>query len=536
MRITNRFYIKIHFYTLFTFLTTAFSLVNSQTTYYTQSGGTATLSNKTYTASTTDQSGVLVSNSGVLYLSNSSIKTTGNTSSQDNSSFYGQNAAVLATSSAKITLTGSIITSSGTGANGAFAYGSGSTVILINDTITCTAQGGHGAMCSGGGTMTLTDVIITTGPGANSAPIATDRGSGTITVTGGKITATGTDAPGIYSTGKITVTGAVINSTGAEAAAIEGANYITLINTTISGTKKRGVLMYQSMSGDADGTIGTFTMTGGSLSQVAGPLFYVTNATAIINLNGAKLTASSGTFIQAASDSWGTSGKNGGNAKLTAIGQTMVGNIIIDKYSTFTGILSNSSTLTGAINNAQTAKSTSLKMDASSTWILTANSYLDTISNSAGISGTTVTNITGNGYNVYYNSSLTANSYLGGKTYSLVNGGYLMPTGTTSIKSTGSLLPSSVELSQNYPNPFNPSTTISFGLPEASYITLKIFDALGKEAASLANDLLNAGYHNYTWNAGSYASGTYFYRLTSRPISGNNNNTVSTVKKLVLSK
>jgi hypothetical protein len=87
---------------------------------YKLNGGMATQSNQTYFATATDTSGVWVTNSGVLTLNNCTITTTGNTSSQDNSSFYGLNAGVLA-AAGTITMSGGSVTTSGTGANGAFA-------------------------------------------------------------------------------------------------------------------------------------------------------------------------------------------------------------------------------------------------------------------------------------------------------------------------------------------------------------------------------------------------------------------------------
>ncbi|MFH0735499.1 MAG: T9SS type A sorting domain-containing protein [bacterium] len=68
-------------------------------------------------------------------------------------------------------------------------------------------------------------------------------------------------------------------------------------------------------------------------------------------------------------------------------------------------------------------------------------------------------------------------------------------------------------LNQNYPNPFNPSTTFSFSLPEKEFVTLKIYDVLGKEITTLVNEELNAGSYKNDWNAANLSSGIYFYRL-----------------------
>lgn len=70
-------------------------------------------------------------------------------------------------------------------------------------------------------------------------------------------------------------------------------------------------------------------------------------------------------------------------------------------------------------------------------------------------------------------------------------------------------------LHQNYPNPFNPVTNISFDLKENSLVTLRIYDATGKEVQTLVNTRLNSGQHSYNWNAENFSSGVYFYKLSA---------------------
>jgi hypothetical protein len=341
---------------------------------YKQNGGTATLTSQTITASATDTSAVWVANSGNLTMNNCTISTTGNTSSNDNSSFYGLNAGVL-TTSGTLTMTGGTVTTTGTGANGIFAYSSSANVTVSGVTVYCSGQGGHAVMASGGGKMTVTNVNMTT-TNTNAGAIATDRGSGTIAVTGGTVTTTGVDSPGIYSTGAITVSDATITATGSEAAVIEGSNSITLTNTSLSGAKKRGVMIYQSMSGDATGKTGTFTMTGGTLSATVGPLFYVTNSTGIISLTGVTASATSGTLVNASAGNWGTSGANGGIAQFTANGETLTGNMTCDSISSITAAMKSGTTLIGAINKA------ALTIDATSAWTANAASTLTSLANS----------------------------------------------------------------------------------------------------------------------------------------------------------
>jgi hypothetical protein len=68
-------------------------------------------------------------------------------------------------------------------------------------------------------------------------------------------------------------------------------------------------------------------------------------------------------------------------------------------------------------------------------------------------------------------------------------------------------------LEQNYPNPFNPSTAISYQLPVAGNVSLKVFDMLGKEVATLVNARQEAGAYTVNFNANNLSSGVYFYRL-----------------------
>ncbi len=78
---------------------------------------------------------------------------------------------------------------------------------------------------------------------------------------------------------------------------------------------------------------------------------------------------------------------------------------------------------------------------------------------------------------------------------------------------TESALPTQFALLQNYPNPFNPSTQISFSLPEASNVTLVVFDALGRNVGTLVKGTMAAGQHNVNFDAANLSNGIYFYQL-----------------------
>jgi sugar lactone lactonase YvrE len=97
-------------------------------------------------------------------------------------------------------------------------------------------------------------------------------------------------------------------------------------------------------------------------------------------------------------------------------------------------------------------------------------------------------------------------------------------------------IPQSFELQNNYPNPFNPTTTIKFGLPEASQVSLKIYDVLGREVATVINSMLDAGYYNYNWNASGLSSGMYMYRISATSSNGQKQQNFTQTRKMLLQK
>jgi predicted GH43/DUF377 family glycosyl hydrolase len=104
--------------------------------------------------------------------------------------------------------------------------------------------------------------------------------------------------------------------------------------------------------------------------------------------------------------------------------------------------------------------------------------------------------------------------YTGGTGFVIGDIGYASTTGPTSVEDNKpGELPQDFSLLQNYPNPFNPSTTIEFNVLKNSEVTLKIFNMLGEEVATLVSDRLTASSYSYEWDASNLASGVYLYRL-----------------------
>ncbi len=103
------------------------------------------------------------------------------------------------------------------------------------------------------------------------------------------------------------------------------------------------------------------------------------------------------------------------------------------------------------------------------------------------------------------------NIWIAGGNGAIIKGKIPSITFVNNIRGSG--LPDDYQLSQNYPNPFNPTTTISYSIPNESFVTIKVYDILGREVETLVNEEKNAGNYNVNFNAGNLSSGIYFYRM-----------------------
>ena len=305
----------------------------------------------------------------------------------DEADFYGENAAVFATNGASLTISDAVIDTDGTHANGVFSYGEGTVVNISHSVITTSGNCSGGLMTTGGGTMNASDLTIETS-GRSSAAIRSDRGGGTVNVEGGCYTTSGTGSPVIYSTADITVSDAYLESTASQGVVVEGKNSVTLKDVTLTAdnnTKNsdksdtfQAVMIYQSMSGDADTGTSSFTMEGGSLTNKNGDIFFVNNTSCRISLTGAEIVNedAEGVFLRAQAAGWGSEGSNGGKVSLTASGQTIDGDMIADQVSVLNLYLKDQSSFTGAINRDGSAGSVYVEIESGSTWTLTGDSYI----------------------------------------------------------------------------------------------------------------------------------------------------------------
>ena len=102
------------------------------------------------------------------------------------------------------------------------------------------------------------------------------------------------------------------------------------------------------------------------------------------------------------------------------------------------------------------------------------------------------------------------------------------------VEQNGTTVPAVFGLSQNYPNPFNPSTTIAYDIAKPAYVTVRVYDVLGRMVAQLVDGVQTPSSYSVRWNAAGLSSGTYLYRIDARNIDGSG--TFSSVKKLILMK
>ena len=355
-----------------------------------------TFEHQRFDNTTSDQNSFIGKNKASITIDSSVFDKTGNTTNDDNSNFRGQNAVVLGIEGSQTSIKDSNITSNSIGSNAVFATGEGSIINVENTNIHTKGDSSRGLDATYKGTVNGKNLTITT-EGAHSATLATDRGEGTITAEAAKLKTSGTGSPVIYSTGNITANNVNGVAYKSEIGVVEGKNSITLTNSNVTGYHDNGFMLYQSFSGDAESGIARLKAENNTLTtHGTGAFIYVNNTTAEADLTGNTiLMPNTTTLVKAAADSrWGKDGENGGHLTLRASNQELSGNIVADSISTVALDMTNGSSLVGAINTDNTAKEVTLKLSKDSTWTLTGDSYVKSLTNE----DTTSENIHLNGY------------------------------------------------------------------------------------------------------------------------------------------
>lgn len=360
----------------------------------------------------TDENAALVSSGANVTFNNVDItRNSSDSTGGDNSSFYGVGAALLATEGNAYVKGGTVNTDAAGGA-GLFAYGDG-TVYAADTTIKTTQDTSGGIHAAGGGKLYAWELNVETN-GESAAAIRSDRGGGTMVVDGGTYTSNGEGSPAVYCTADIAVKDATLTANGSEAVCIEGLNSLHLFDCDLTGNMSDlsqndstwTVILYQSMSGDSEVGNSTFQMDGGTLTSQNGGVFYTTNTESDITLNTVDITYNNDNeyFLRCTGNNnergWGESGANGADCDFTAISQDMEGDVIWDTISQLDFYMTDGSNLTGVIIDDESFAGNggdgycNVYVSDDSTWTVTGNSTVSTLSNAGPIvddSGKTVT-------------------------------------------------------------------------------------------------------------------------------------------------
>ncbi len=372
--------------------------------------------NDSYESTNENENVILVTNGGTLTSDGATVdKKSGDGSDTDSCDFNGVNAGILVNEDSSADIKNATIKTAATMSNGVFCTGSKSKITISDSTVTTTGERScRGLDATNGGTIVADNVKIKT-QGGSCAALATDRGEGTVTVTDSELETNGAGSPVIYSTGNISIDKTTGTANGSQITVVEGKNSATITDSkvTASAAGNRGdvdvcgVMLYQSMSGDADEGTASFTAEKSTLTidkksdyYKTAPMFFVTNTSAKINLTDTRLNFGSGVLLSVkGTDEWGTSGSNGGTVELTAKDQTLEGDVEADKISEVTISLSDGSSYEGAINKDNTAKSVTLKLSKDSKVKLTGDTYVTSLEDE----DSDYSNIDFNGHKLYVN-------------------------------------------------------------------------------------------------------------------------------------
>lgn len=365
---------------------------------------------ETYISTGDDENALRVDGATVILKDITIEKTAGSSSNTEDGDFYGQNAGLLVLNGATATITGATVNTSVTNGNGVFSYGEGTVVNISDSTIRTTENNSGGIQTTGGGTMNAANLDVET-QGNSAAAIRSDRGGGTVNVDGGSYVTNGTGSPAIYCTADISVSDATLTANASEGVVVEGKNSVALTDCDVTGNMSNTyngdadenihcIMIYQSMSGDADVGEATFSAEGGSITAKTGDMFYITNTDCEITLKDVAFTLANDVFLRVEGNSssrgWGTEGANGGDVTLTADSQEFTGNILVDEISSLALTMKNGTSYEGAINPDGDGGTVDVTLDDNSTWTLTGDSYITRFDGDT-------SNITANGYHLYVN-------------------------------------------------------------------------------------------------------------------------------------
>lgn len=268
-----------------------------------------------------------------------------------------------------------------------------------------------GLMTVMGGNINSTEAKIST-EGFGSAGIALYSADSMITVTGGKVDTTGTESPCLYAEGNIYVNQVTGTAEQAEMAVMKNGGSLYMSHSSLSGN---GISVSGRKAGEG---VNTLSFSNSVLTSGSNPaLFTVENAKTEIAFKNTELQSPPEIFLSVL----GGREKSGSYVVLAADQQRIAGDILCDETSAAAVSLKNGSAFEGSIDPGNTGN-VSISLEGDSSWILTGDSYLTSITDEAELS-----NINSNGYTIYYDASQQANGWLQGLEIKLMDGGKLIP-------------------------------------------------------------------------------------------------------------
>lgn len=370
----------------------------------------ATIRDTTYLSDTNSENALRVQ-AALVTLQRVKVSKTGDVAAAENEAL-AQNAALLATEGAQVTVRQATVTSASPASAGVYSEGAGTVVELIDSVITTTDNNAKGILATGSGAVEADQLTVTTA-GNDSAVLYVSDG-GLLDVNGGAYTSGGYGAPVLYAGADVDIRNAELTANNSEALVLDGEQSVTLENCEISGNRNESFLSYE---GEIPRTMLIYRPTAGATEQAAklallegrlsgnsGDLFYITNTRCELLLHNVTIENSGdGVLLRVAgSDAeagWGTPGQNGAQATVIAEAQQLTGDIVVDTQSQLALRLTEGSTLTGSVQILQSAEERAAEetavvtIEKGSRWELTADCVISALYNEGEIdyNGYTIT-------------------------------------------------------------------------------------------------------------------------------------------------
>ena len=372
----------------------------------------------------TDESVVCATNGTKLSLSSMRLnKTAGASTINNGSKRNGVNAVALAFSGSQLSMYNCNIVSHVASADAIAAVGNGSVVVADEPNITTSRDNAACLNVYDGAKATITDARVSTS--SLSCPAFLAQRGGTINVTNATGELRGTDSPIAYSSGNINISGGRILTFNSHIATVNGAGKLYMDEVLYYGYKYYGFQLYYNGKDTQNSGTGLLDIKNSTIVIAEGPMFYVTNSSAEVNLEKVKFGfAKNAPLAQIEAGDWGESGNNGGHLTLKATDQKLEGDIEVDAISSVSFEMNDKVSYKGAINSGKNGVA-SVVMKNGSSWTVTSDSYLESIEFDIPIEKG-IKMINSKGHNIYYDASNEANAPLQGKSYPLKGGGSLL--------------------------------------------------------------------------------------------------------------